>query len=150
MEAITRAEAIGAIETAKRLTERMKKARQTTEEGISAAFTTGTTVVVGGGMSWLNERYGDSNADLGGALNEILIPGTKIPADVVGGFILQGFTFMGLLGKHAEHGHNVGNALIGAWAIRNAIAMGKEARASAGKASTGWSPKTGRVERSAA
>ena len=33
------------------------KQRQTTEEGMSAAFTTGTVLVVGGGMAWVNERF---------------------------------------------------------------------------------------------
>lgn len=149
-EAITRAEAVSAIEGLKRLKNTLVKNKQSTEEGVSAAFTTGTAVVVGGSMAWLNERFGDSNADLGGALNEVLIPGTKAPVDIVAGFVLHGVTYMGALGKHAEHGHNVASALIGGWAIRNAMAMGKDARASAGKTSSGWSPKTGRVSREAA
>lgn len=150
MEAITRAEAVSAMESLKRLKTTLVRNKQSTEEGISAAFTTGTMVVVGGGMAWLNERFGDSNADLGGALNEIVIPGTKAPADVVAGFVAHGAAFMGAFGKHAEHAHNAASALIGGWAIRNAMAMGKDARASAGKTSSGWTPNVGRKQREAA
>jgi hypothetical protein len=150
MEAITRAEAVSYLEQAKRLKTTLLRNKQSTEEGISAAFTTGTAIVVGGGMAYLNERFGVSNADLGGALNEVVIPGTKAPADVVAGFVAHGAAFMGAFGKHAEHGHNIASALIGGWAVRNGMAMGKEAAASAGKTGTGWSPSTGRKERQAA
>jgi hypothetical protein len=154
MEAITRADAISAMETARRLKTSIAKQRQTAEEGISAAFTTGTVLVVGGGMAWLNERFGDSNADLGGSMREVLIPGTKAPVDIVGGLGVHALTFfLGSSFKYAEFGHNVGAALIGGWGIRNAMAMGAEARASAdgktgssgtpGRTGVGWTPRTG-------
>jgi hypothetical protein len=152
-QAITRAEAISMAEGARRMKAAIIRQKQTTEQGISAALTTGTVVVVGGGMAWANERFGDQNADLGGSMREILIPGTKAPADLVGGLAVHGVTFMmGASFKHADLGHNVAAALIGGWAIRNGMAMGAEARDSAGKTSTagvpgrtgvGWSPRTG-------
>jgi hypothetical protein len=149
-EAITRAEAVSAIEGLKRMKTTLTKHKQAAEEGISAAFTTGTVVVVGGGMAWLNERFGDPNPDLGGSLHEIVIPGTKLPADIAAGFVAHGLAFMlGGSFKHSEHVHNAASALIGGWGIRNAIAMGADARNSAasGKTATGWSPKTGNVQR---
>jgi hypothetical protein len=147
MHAITQRDAVSAIESLKNMKARMAKKAQSAEEGISAAFTTGSIVVVGGGAAWLNERFGDQNADLGGSMREILIPGTKAPADLMAGILAHGAAFMlGASFKHAEHVHNAASALIGGWAIRNGMAMGAEARASAGKTASGWSPRTGRPQ----
>lgn len=152
-QAITHKEAVSAIETARRMKAAVLRQKQSTEQGLSAALTTGTVIAVGGGMAWANERFGDQNADLGGSMREILIPGTKAPADLVGGMGVHVLTFMmGANFKHADLGHNVATALIGGWAVRNGMAMGAEARESAGKTSTagvpgrtgvGWSPRTG-------
>jgi hypothetical protein len=103
--------------------ETMGQVLQTAEVGAAAA-----------GFAWANGRYGALNAKAGNYDPEIDVLG--VPADVGAAVVLHGLAFTGLLGKHKEHAHNIGDGALSSYLCRIGMRMGLQAKSTAGQPKT--------------
>lgn len=113
-----------AREMVERARSKMTAMREHSEEVIGeaiAATEVGTTALAFG---YANARYGDGG--------ELKIAG--MPLDLLAGVSLHGISFMGGLGKYAEHGHNIGSGAMAAYAYRAGSQLGRDAREGKGAA----------------
>jgi hypothetical protein len=110
---------------AERVDARMKTFREKNEQAIERGF---QIVEVNGalfGWGFVNEKWGalPHGADAS-ALKEVTIAG--VPVDLAAGAALLGVGLFGGLGKYGEHGINLGNGSVGAFASRMGAELGRK------------------------
>lgn len=105
-------------EYVERARDKMASLREKTEgiidTGIAAAEVSGTAFAFG----YANARWGENG--------ELKVGG--LPVDLGAAVALHGIAFMGGLGKHAEHGHNVGTGALASYTYRLGTQLGAEAK----------------------
>jgi hypothetical protein len=90
------------------------------ERAAGEVLKTVETVGAAGLASYVNARYSEP----GKTHYEVL----GVPADLLGGILLGGASIFGFLGRFDEHGHNVANGALAAYAVRQGSIWGTNAR----------------------
>lgn len=106
-----------AREYAERVQNKMAKLREHAEEAIGSGIQVSETTGACFAFGYANGRWGEDG--------ELKIAG--VPADLGVGFALTGIAMFGGLGKHTEHGVNVGAGALAAYAYRSGYQLGAEA-----------------------
>lgn len=125
MEAITKGGFRGMVNRIRSMKSRLDGAREKGEMLMGQVFQ--TLEVAGGAAAWgyANGKWGPREF-------------FGVQADLLTGVALHGVSLFGVFGKHASHGHNLGDASLAAWGYRTGNAKGlAAANPSTGYASAG-------------
>lgn len=113
------------------LMSRLAKIREQSTETVGTVLQTAEVAGAAAAFSWANGRYGDLDPKAGNFDPQKNVMG--VPVDLAGAVLLHGLSFTGMLGKHKEHGHNLGDGALASYACRTAMTMGLRAKSKAGQ-----------------
>lgn len=102
------------------LRNRLAKIREQSTEAVGQILQTAEIAGAAGGFSWANARYGTQDPKTGDIAKTLM----GMPIDLGSAVVLHGLSFAGMLGRHKEHGHNLGDGALASYVCRVGTRMG--------------------------